>query len=74
MTMTHGGKRRRGALPALTPDQVRYIRQRRPPQMPVKLLMRELGVSRDTVLSASKGAGAYAGYPWPHELEDEHGR
>ena len=69
-----GGKRKRGALPALTPAQIEYVRRQRPPQTPVKVLMRELGVSQDTICSVCRGTGAYAGYPWPHKQEDDHDR
>ena len=57
----NGGKRRKHVAAALTPDQVRKIRQLRAQGVMCKALAFEYGVSRNTLVDALHGHNAYQG-------------
>lgn len=58
--MTHGGKRRRHVLPALTPQDVLTVRELKALGMRYKHLMRLYPVSRETLRCAIYGRRTYA--------------
>lgn len=58
--MTHGGKRRRHVLPALSPQDVLTVRELRASGMRYKHLMRLYPVSRWTLDCAIHGRKTYA--------------
>ena len=60
--MSHGGKRRRHVLPALTTYQVNAIRAARAAGVGYKELMRWYSVSRETLSKAANGSRTYRGY------------
>lgn len=60
--MTHGGKRRRHVLPALTPQDVLTVRELRASGMRYKYLMRLYPVSRETLRCAIYARRTYKKY------------
>ena len=60
--MTHGGKRRRHVLPALTPQDVLTVRELHASGMRYKHLMRLYPVSRETLRCAIYARRTYKKY------------
>lgn len=59
---THGGKRRRHVLPALSPQQVLQVRYMRSLGIPYAELIEIFGVSRETLGRAATGRKTYKGF------------